>query len=288
LDFAFLYGNYPFPRHWLFWQNKLDIFNDKNPVEGVTSSDGYMRLLFACIFFGIAASLKRLFLAVYLGRRTVAHFNAELEKVFSKMILIAEIAALAKEIENKHEVFRGTMAGSPDDEKLVRFREILLNDSCSSAGESPKKSTPSSPGGRKVLTEPGESNTSPGGDTPEITQGKRIHQPGEDSPETRESRQRISMPDSSTSAEAAGKQVYSSSPTVKLMNLLEEWEEPELISSAKSNATVKELVQFHKAVSYMDDRYPFSHAFGLANTRELTISSAQQVSVAITRLIGFE
>jgi len=287
LDFAFLYGNYPFPRHWLFWQNKLDIFNDLNPVQGVTSSNGYMRLLFTCIFVGIAASLKRLFLAVYLGRRTVAHFNAEMEKVFAKMILIGEIAALAREIENKHEVFRGTLTGSPDDdEKLVRFREILLNDSCSSADGSPRRSSPSRPGGRKVLSEPGESNSSKGG-TPEITQGKRMHQPGEDSPETRESRQRMSVPDSTTS-EGAGKQVYSSSPTVKLMNLLEEWEEPELISSAKSNATVKDLVQFRKALSCMDDKYPFSHAFGLANTRELTISSAQNVSVAIDRLIDVE
>ena len=63
------------------------------------------------------------------------------------------------------------------------------------------------------------------------------------------------------------------------MTLLEEWEEPELASSAKKVATVKDLVNFRKAVSYMDDKYPFSHAFGLANTRELTVTSAQQVSV---------
>ena len=107
---------------------------------------GYMRLLFTCIFIGIAASLKRLFLAVYLGRRTVAHFNAEMEKVFAKMILIGEIAALAKEIENKHEGFGGALVGGPDDdEKLVRFREILLSDSCggSSAEGSPRRSSPS-------------------------------------------------------------------------------------------------------------------------------------------------
>ena len=284
MDFVFLYGNYPFPRHWLFWQDKLDIFNAKNPVQGVTNSSGYMLLLFTMIFVGIAASLKRLFLAVYLGRRTVTHFNAEMEKVFAKMILIGEIAALAKDVENKHEVFSGTLTGRDDDEKLVRFREIVLNDSCSSDG-SPNRSSPSRPGGRKVLTEPGESITSFKGDTPEVTQGtKKIHQPGEDSPGTREIRQRSSMPDSSTS-EGASKHVFSSSPNVKLMNLLEEWEEPDLISSAKSNATVKDLVNFRKAVSYMDDRYPFSHAFGLANTRELTITSAQKVSVAVESLV---
>ncbi|KAL7499239.1 hypothetical protein ACHAWT_010159 [Skeletonema menzelii] len=278
LDFCLLFGNFPFPRHWLFWQNKLDIFNGNNPVEGVTSSNGYMRLLFTCIFIGIAASLKRLFLAVYLGRRTVAHFNAEMEKVFAKMILIGEIAALAKEIENRHEGFRGTLVGGPDDdEKLVRFREIFLNDSCGSSAEgSPRKSSPSRPGGRKVLTEPLESN----GDSPEVSQGSRkIHQQGDESShDTRESRQKSSFPDTSMS-DGAGKTVYSAASTnnIKLMTLLEEWEEPELASSTKSVATVKDLVNFRKAVSYMDDKYPFSHAFGLANTRELTITSAQAV-----------
>ncbi len=277
LDFCLLFGNYAFPRHWLFWQNKLDIFNDNNPVNGVTNSNGYMRLLFACIFVGIAASLKRLFLAVYLGRRTVAHFNAEMEKVFAKMILIGEIAALAKEIENKHEGFRGTIAGGlEDDDKLVRFREILLNDSCSSADGSPKKSSPTRPGGRKSLSEVGESQEN----TPEMSQGiKKLRQPGEESPDTQGSgsRQTTSFVDGST-AEGLEKPTYASTSNVKLLNLLEEWEEPELTSSGKSVATVKDLVNFRKAVSYMDDKYPFSHAFGLANTRELTISSAQAVS----------
>ncbi len=283
LDFCLLFGNYAFPRHWLFWQNKLDIFNDNNPVNGVTNSNGYMRLLFTCIFVGIAASLKRLFLAVYLGRRTVAHFNAEMEKVFAKMILIGEIAALAKEIENKHEGFRGTIAGGlEDDEKLVRFREILLRDSFSSGDGSPGKSSPSKPGGRKSL-ERSESKEN----APEMSQGiKKLRQPGEESPDTRRSgsKRSTSFVDGSTT-EGAEKPIYASSSNVKLMNFLEEWEEPELTSSGKSAATVKDLVNFRKAVSYMDDKYPFSHAFGLANTRELTISSAQAVSSESVHLL---
>lgn len=238
-----------------------------------------MRLLFTCIFVGIVSSLKRLVLALYLGRRTVMHFNTELEKVFAKMIMIGDIANLAKEIENKHEVFRGTTGSPDDDEKLVRFREIIMNDSYSSVEGSPRKTSPSRTGDRKILAEPSGSVASSKGGTPEITQGvKKI---GEDSPMSRESKQRSSMPDSTASEGGGGKQhVYSSSPTVKLMNLLEEWEEPELSSSSNSNATVKDLVNFRKAVSYMDDRCPFSHAFGLANTRELTISSAQQVRIS--------
>jgi len=45
LDFVFLYGDYNFPRHWLFWQKKIDLFNASNPVEGVTNAETYMLLL---------------------------------------------------------------------------------------------------------------------------------------------------------------------------------------------------------------------------------------------------
>jgi len=45
LDFVFLYGDYEFPRHWLFWQKKIDLFNSSNPVEGVTNAEVYQHLL---------------------------------------------------------------------------------------------------------------------------------------------------------------------------------------------------------------------------------------------------
>lgn len=61
------------------------------------------------------------------------------------------------------------------------------------------------------------------------------------------------------------------------MYLLSEWEEPELTSRSKNKATVRDLVEFRKAVTYMDDKYPFSPAFGQAKTRELCVQSSQEV-----------
>ena len=69
----------------------------------------------------------------------------------------------------------------------------------------------------------------------------------------------------------------SSTANVKLMNLLSEWEEPETIRGSQSNATVRDIVQFRKAASYMGDKYPFSHAFGPAKTREMCVQSSQEV-----------
>ena len=140
LDFIFLYGNFSFPRHWLFWQNKLDLFNEANPVVGITDSIFYMRILIAMIVIGISASLKRLFTAIYLGRRAVAHFGPELEKLMAKMILIGEVANLARDIENKRSLFEGAGLSPNTDkdegEKLVKLREYV-RDEYSSAEESP-------------------------------------------------------------------------------------------------------------------------------------------------------
>ena len=110
LDFCFLYGPHKFAQHWLYWQNLLDLFNAGNPAGSVTYSDLYMRILLCMIFVGATVSLKRLFLAIYLGRRTVKHFGSELEMLMAKMILIGEVSNLARDIENKRHLFEGSMS----------------------------------------------------------------------------------------------------------------------------------------------------------------------------------
>lgn len=111
----------------LFWQEQMDLFNSNNPAGGVTEDETYFRFLLSCIFVGAVVSLKRLFLAIYLGRREVTHFSAELEMLMAKMILIGEVAHLARDIEHKRDVFASTPMYDPITEsgKLVHFQEFL-------------------------------------------------------------------------------------------------------------------------------------------------------------------
>ena len=51
-------------------------------------------------------------------------------------------------------------------------------------------------------------------------------------------------------------------PPIRLVFLLSEWEEPEIVGKQAKKASVRDLVHFRKAVSYMYDNYPFSRAFG--------------------------
>eukprot|EP00956_Cyclotella_meneghiniana_P002473 scaffold2841_cov74-Cyclotella_meneghiniana.AAC.9 len=113
----------------LFWQQYLDVFTEINPVSGVTDAEIYLRILFSMMFVGVIVSLKRLLVAIYLGRRTVAHFGQELETLMAKMILIGEVAQLAKEIENRNNMYPGSPRGiSEDDEKVVQFKNMVKMD----------------------------------------------------------------------------------------------------------------------------------------------------------------
>ena len=217
LDFVFLYGSYEFPKHWLWWQNKLDLFNATNPVVGVTDNETYMRLLISCIFVGVTSSMKRLFLAIYLGRREVAHYGPELEALMAKMILIGEVANLARDIENKRDLFEGALSPiferGDEDEKLVRFRELMYEENSS------VEATPSPRGiQRKTLDMP-KAPSSGGSNTPkpsptEVSQGASPGRPPR-SPGHSPHRPRGSSSDG-TSAEGGDKKKFETSSTANV------------------------------------------------------------------------
>ncbi|KAL7463562.1 hypothetical protein ACHAXS_003923, partial [Conticribra weissflogii] len=279
LNFCFLYGNHQFAKHWLFWQKKLDIFNEGNPAGDVTTDELYLRLLLSLMFVGIAVSLKRLWIALYLGKRTVNHFGVELEKLMAKMILIGECANLAKSIENRSALFEGPLSplnDDIDDEKLVRFREFVKNDGISDVD------SPGSPG-RKSLrvssANPPPPPPAPDSSSP-LSPSPVQHDSNARGPRNTPAHPPRSSPDQSTQGSTGSKQkkdFFSSATNAKLIYLLSEWEEPEIVKGKNSNVSVQDLVQFRKAVSYMDDKYPFSHAFGPAKTRALCVESAQKV-----------
>jgi len=74
------------------------------------------------------------------------------------------------------------------------------------------------------------------------------------------------------------------SEKLKLMQLLEQWEEPERQSHASNEiASISAVLRFRKALTFIQQRYPFSFDFGQADTREACIESSQKV---YNRLMG--
>ena len=77
MDFALLAGNSGFARHWLYWQDVIGLFNERNPGGDVSSSHAYFRLLSVFVPVGCVVAVKRLAVGLYLGRQSFCEFRFE-------------------------------------------------------------------------------------------------------------------------------------------------------------------------------------------------------------------
>lgn len=89
--FAFLYGDYPFARQWLYWQDAIDLFNASNPSGNVTNFTSYRNILLLAIVGGAAVSIKRFWVGLILGRNTYSRYATDLSAVMSKVLLIGQV-----------------------------------------------------------------------------------------------------------------------------------------------------------------------------------------------------
>ena len=68
------------------------------------------------------------------------------------------------------------------------------------------------------------------------------------------------------------------SEKLKLMQLLEQWEEPERHNHTSDEiASISAVLRFRKALTFIQQRFPFSFDFGPADSREACIESSQKV-----------
>ena len=66
---------------------------------GVQDNEWYYSALIVAISWGGAVALKRLWLGLYLGRKTYTNYAEELARVMQKILLLCEVAALGRELE---------------------------------------------------------------------------------------------------------------------------------------------------------------------------------------------
>lgn len=122
LDFCSLYGDSRFAAHWAYWQELIDLFNDANPSGDVVNSDWNKTVLLIALSVSIVVALKRFVVGIFLGRATfgeislctvlfssdtfyrsltfiLVNYGAQLAKLMQKMLLLREVAKFAKEIE---------------------------------------------------------------------------------------------------------------------------------------------------------------------------------------------
>lgn len=237
-NFCFLAGPNRFAAHWLFWQDYIGLFNFENPAGNVVNSTLNIRILVISLVLGIIVSLKRLFLGLYLGKRTFTAYADQLANIMKKILLISEVAALAKDFERemKFGVNRAVIMGAAQKtyvgEQREKLHDIYDNLDVSSVGNS----TADKSLARKVdyIIDPEDRNPWSG--------------------------------------------VLSYSQQQRIIQLLGAWEEPVIAENqVGENISVSALLQFRRSMACLNNPTPFGGAFGLADTREHCIQSAQDL-----------
>jgi len=67
------------------------------------------------------------------------------------------------------------------------------------------------------------------------------------------------------------------SERIRVHQLLDEWEEPELDRPEDEAVSIAAVLKFRKALTFIQQKYPFSFAFGPASSRQECIDSSQDV-----------
>jgi len=67
LDMIFLFGERPFARHWLFYQNFVGLMNSTNPSGDIPNNYYYKRIIYFSVVLSVAETLYRMLLANIVG-----------------------------------------------------------------------------------------------------------------------------------------------------------------------------------------------------------------------------
>ena len=94
-----LHGDSNFSRHWLYFQDVIDVFNETNPSGKFVNNELYDRVLLIVLCVGPIVTIKRLYLGLFLGRKSFANYAEDLARVMRKVLLVTQTASLARHFE---------------------------------------------------------------------------------------------------------------------------------------------------------------------------------------------
>ncbi|KAL7500365.1 hypothetical protein ACHAWT_008467, partial [Skeletonema menzelii] len=286
---------------WLAW-TEIEMFTAENHDGGILSGDTYQGLLTSLIMIGVATTIKRTVLALYLGKRIYFHYKEKVERVMLEMLLITEVSDLSQAIDDFDFV--------EEDEQVTR--KSSTKDTKASIAQTFKTSTMADIAKKQLGREAElDSETEEEGNNDELATSI---DDGEDSEEEESSQllpknsawnslRRDTSAQSDVSDVAApdpahldkkGLEVPEGPPPVQNINepvrnllrntsttahiksLLSVWKEPvNKQDQVIEDPTIHEILQFRKALSFLEDSHPFGLSFGPAFSRDSCIKSSK-------------
>ncbi|KAL7548908.1 hypothetical protein ACHAWF_012175 [Thalassiosira exigua] len=307
----------PFFNNWLFFTD-IEMFTADNLSGGIVHGANYERFLYSLIIAGVATSLKRTIMALYLGKRIYVHYKPKLEHLLKSMILLTEVAELGSSLDDfefekldntddspeKRESKRSSAARSSS--LYDKLRTSTMNDfvakkqttkasiNADSDEETVEEEHNDSPNSKKWNRLRSDNDSSSDEDEP-FTEGSRV--PSQEALQAISERECENDPPiadenfvATDNLPAEGDEIEppvatvnepvqgllkGTSTTTHIKSLLDDWEEPANKLDKIDHPTIHDILQFRKALAFLDDTHPFGSSFGPAFTRDSCIKSAK-------------
>jgi len=247
IDVCILHGDQPFILNWLYFLN-IDMLSGHD--AGILNSPLYTRILLGVLFVGTATIIKRTYMALYFGKRMFLHFRNRTEKILTRMQIFSQLAHVADIAETERHLYDSNSLHFQDEELEdiqrnpydgIEFMSIksTKNSGASDPDDSVIKSASSLPAIKRE-------------DDEEDDEGYHSHKQIQFSEKTTVHEREFSPKD------------------VKM----EHWEEPMGAGTQIYDPVIQDILNFRKALGFMNSPYPFSDSFGSFDTREQFLQSA--------------
>jgi hypothetical protein len=293
-DLVLLHGNSPFQQNWFFFLD-IGVFSEVNKGGDFLYSEFYLRFLMSMLLGGTCHAIKRTHVAMTFGKRTLQTYKASMETILADIVLISEVAELARELEYESANSPGVKPSFRKSSAQNKWKDTL--DVNYQVGIDTKDTKEILGDDRKSIEDAESSQSSLDIDYESDLDDDESDSDGEEEEDDDDEEDDIGdeqgsgdgLSNSVTFNETIGQvnfepagsamdaSVFSSGRTTgELKRKLDRWQEPKNKLDKSVDASIADILKFRRALTYMDDPYPFGDSFGQGATRNECIKSAQK------------
>ena len=92
IDLMMLFGSGRFAKHWMFYQDTIEVFSEENPAGEVLEAKVYQSLLIFAIVAGVLVTAKRYYIGLSFGKATYSRYSEKLSSILKDSLLVSSIA----------------------------------------------------------------------------------------------------------------------------------------------------------------------------------------------------
>jgi hypothetical protein len=261
LNLILLQGTSQFANHWMFYLKRLKIFTNSNSSGLFTANKHYTFVLLLMVGTGVAMAGKRFLIGLRFGQNSYYRYADRLTSVLKHMLQVSKIARLS-ELNKKlgkdaeyAETKRKTII-----EDAIHIDFWLQNNLYNIKDADIAKSSEN--GAQGLEYETNETNTATFPDTNDDVENNGGCQPTNSN-----------MNELLTSLHLGS----FSDGSIKITEMLGEWEDIELAGRRKEMPSLSAIVQFGSSLGVLNSDHPFGQYFGYCPTRYDSVECSQRI-----------